>query len=207
MGNAIKRVANCTLNFFGKVKGLICDASKKIAEVVVNGVKKIVNYFKKILEYSWNGIKIVAKLLYYGGKELIHTLTSKLGIPYLIQYFIELINKKVIVKDENNNIIDPQIYFKLAAQKMNAGDQIKIKSEIIHINNEKDEMKSIQDFEDHDELEDINGLQKKDSIAIIDEKEVKLDNISRANTNFTIDTNYLNYSNYPKKSYGNYYYF
>ena len=207
MGNAIKRVANCTLNFFGKVKGLICDASKKIAEVVVNGVKKIVNYFKKILEYSWNGIKIVAKLLYYGGKELIHTLTSKLGIPYLIQYFIELINKKVIVKDENNNRMDPQAYFSIAAQKMKPNDIIKVKHEIIHINNERDELKSIKDFEENDELEDINGLQKKDSIAIIDDKEVNLDNISRINTYSTIDTNYLNYSNYPKKSYGNYYYF
>ena len=73
MGNAIKAVANKTIDFFKKIGRII----KKAVEVVVNGVKKIVNYFKKIIEYAYNGVKIVGKLIVAQGRKLINTLTFK----------------------------------------------------------------------------------------------------------------------------------
>ena len=85
--------------------------------MIINGVKTVVNYSKKILEYCWNGIKIIGKLLYAGGQELNHILTNKLGIPYLIQYFRELKNKRVKILNENNFEIDPQNSLTILVEK------------------------------------------------------------------------------------------
>lgn len=186
----MKKVANCALIFFGKVKDLVCTAFKKVGEVMVNGVKKVVNFFKKILEYSWNGVKIVGKLLYCAGKQLIHSLTGKPGIPYLIEFYNELINKNVQVKDENNKVIKPEEYFNNAKLKMEEGDQIKVKTEIIKNNSELDRQKTIEDFTDNDEedLGDILGLEVKDGTAKIGNLDISIDSISNADT----DSNFEN---------------
>ena len=99
--------------------------------MIINGVKTVVKYFKKILEYCWNRIKNIGKLLYAGGQELIHILTNKLGIPYLIQYFRELKNKGVKILNENNVEIDLQTSLTILASKMKQNDQIMIKEKII----------------------------------------------------------------------------
>ena len=189
MGNAMKKVADCTLNFFGKVKDLISKAFHKVSEVMINGVKKIVSFFKKIIEYSWNGVKIVGKLLYCAGKQLIHTLTGKSGIPYLIEFYNELVNKNVQVKDEKNNFIKPFEYFNNAKLKMEEGDQIKVKTEIIKNNSEYDRQKPIEDFADNDEedLQDILGLEIKDGVAKVGDSDISIDSISNADTDSNFD--------------------
>ena len=209
MGNAIKRVANCTLSFFRKVKNFICDISKKVVEVIVNGVKTVISYFKKVLVYVWNKIKIVSKLLYYGGKHVIQMLTNKQGIPYLIQYFNELINKKVQVRDENNNIIIPQFYFGKFYTQMNQIEQLQVKTQIIPIKTEREEEETIKEFTERDDLSDILGFQKNDSVACTKDREIKFDDISSTNTNYSRNSkfsNYSNYSNNSNNSYRQYYY-
>ena len=123
--------------------------------MIINGVKTVVKYFKKILEYCWNGIKIIGKLLYAGGQELIHILTNKLGIPYLIQYFRELKNKGVKILNENNVEIDLQTSLTILASKMKQNDQIMIKEKIIRKVTQEDEEKSESDFKQNDELDGI----------------------------------------------------
>ena len=123
--------------------------------MIINGVKTVVQYFKKILEYCWNGIKIIGKLLYAAGQELIHILTNKLGIPYLIQYFRELKNKGVKILNENNVEIDLQTSLTILASKMKQNDQIMIKEKIIRKVTQEDEEKSESDFKQNDELDGI----------------------------------------------------
>jgi len=208
MGNAIKKVANCTLSFFRKVKDLICDASKKVIEVIVNGVKTIVSYFKKVLVYVWNKIKIVAKLLYYGGKQAIQVLTNKEGIIYLIQYFNDLINKKVQVRDMNNNIIVPQFYFGNIFNQANQNDQIKVNAHIISNRNEREEEETTRDFIEKDELSEIPGFKQNDSVACTKDREITFDDISSTNTNYSWNSkisNYSNYSNYSNNRFRQYY--
>jgi hypothetical protein len=216
MGNAIKRVADCTLSFFRKVKNLICDVSQKVVEVIVNGVKTVVNYFKKVFVYIWNKIKIIGKLLYYGGKQIIQILTNKLGILNLIQFFNELIKKKVQVRDQNNNnITDPQSFFVKLANQMKPNYQIQINTLIIPIQNEREEEETIIDFTENDKFSDIPGLSQNDSVACTDDREIKFDTISRTNTNYSLNSNisnyssFSNYSNYSSRSnnsYSQYYY-
>ena len=161
--------------------------------MIINGVKTVVNYFKKILEYCWNGIKIIGKLLYVGGQELIHILTNKLGIPYLIQYFRELKNKGVKIINENNVETDPQNSLTIIATKMKPTDQIVIKETIIRNETQEEEEKSVRDFKQNDEFDGF--LQQTDSVAIAGNKEIKLDNLSRSNTNFSHYSNYNRFSN------------
>lgn len=208
MGNAIKKVANCTLSFFRKVKDLICDASKKVIEVIVNGVKTIVSYFKKVLVYIWNKIKIVAKLLYYGGKQAIQVLTNKEGIIYLIQYFNDLINKNVQVRDMNNNIIVPQFYFGNIFNQANQNDQIKVNAHIISNRNEREEVETTRDFIEKDELSEIPGFKQNNSVACTNDREITFDDISSTNTNYSWNSkisNYSNYSNYSNNRFRQYY--
>ena len=200
MGSVIKSVAKTTLSFFKTVKDVICDAFTAVATVIINGVKTVVQYFKKILEYCWNGIKIIGKLLYAAGQELIHILTNKLGIPYLIQYFRELINKGVKILNENNVQIDPQNSLTILASKMRQNDQIMIKQKIIRNDTQEDEEQSENDFKQNDELDGI--VQQTDSVAIVGNKEIKLDNLSRSNTNFSNYSNYNRFSNYNFRNYG-----
>ena len=185
MGNAIKVVASKTMNFFASVGNFIKTGVKKVAEVVVNGVKKVVSFFKKIIEYSYNGIKIVGKLISAVGRQLIHTLTFKKGIPYLIEFYNELKSKNVSVKDENNKEVNPNEFFNKLAENMDENDQIKIKAEVEKT--DKSQEQSICDFEenDDDELNYLNivGLTEKDAVAKIGDGEVSLDNISNADTN------------------------
>ena len=208
MGNAIKKVANCTLSFFRKVKNLICDASKKVIEVIVNGVKTVVSYFKKVLVYIWNKIKIFAKLLYYGGKQVIQILTNKEGIFNLIQYFNDLINKKVQVRDMNNNIIVPQYFFGNLFNLANQNDQIKVNAQIISIRNEREEVETTKDFIETDEISEIPGFKQNNSVACTKDREIRFDDITSTNTNYSRNSrisNYSNYSNYSNKSYKQYY--
>ncbi len=211
MGNAIKKVANCTLSFFRKVKNLICDASKKVIEVIVNGVKTVVSYFKKVLMYVWNKIKIVAKLLYSGGKQAIQILTNKEGIFYLIQYFNDLINKNVQVRDMNNNIIVPQLYFGNFLINASLNDQIRVNAHIISNRNEIEEEETIKDFIEKDELSEIPGFKQNNSVACTKDREITFDNISSTNTKYSRNSrisnysNYSNNSNYSNRSYGQYY--
>ena len=123
--------------------------------MIINGVKTVVKYFKKILEYCWNRIKNIGKLLYAGGQELIHILTNKLGIPYLIKYFRELKNKGVKLLNENNVEIDLQTSLTILASKMKQNDQIMIKEKIIRKVTQEDEEKSESDFKQNDELDGI----------------------------------------------------
>ena len=174
MGNAIKAVANKTIDFFKKIGRII----KKAVEVVVNGVKKIVNYFKKIIEYAYNGVKIVGKLIVAQGRKLINTLTFKKGIPYLINFFIELIKKKVNLIDENDNKIDPYDFFINFGKQMDENDQIKVKVEAPNIDKSQDD--AVFDFGEKNS-KDLNyfpGLKEEEPIAKIGEKEISLDNIS-----------------------------
>ena len=211
MGNAIKKVANCTLSFFRKVKNLICDASKKVVEVIVNGVKTVVSYFKKVLVYVWNKIKIFAKLLYYGGKQAIQILTNKEGIIYLIQYFNDLIHKKVQVRDDNNNIIVPQSYFVDLYNRAKPFDQIKVNAQIVPIRNEREEVDTTIDFIEKDEISEIPGLKQNNSVACTKDREITFDDISSTNTKYSRNSkisnylNYSNYSNYSNNSYNQYY--
>lgn len=208
MGNAIKKVANCTLSFFRKVKNLICDASKKVVEVIVNGVKTVVSYFKKVLIYVWNKIKIAAKLLYYGGKQAIQILSNKEGIIYLIQYFNDLINKNVQVRDMNNNIIVPQIYFGNLFIQANQNDQIKVNAHIISNRNEIEEVETTKDFIETDEISEIPGFKQNDCVACTKDREIKFDDISSTNTYYSRNSrisNYSNYSKYSNNSYSKYY--
>lgn len=182
MGTVIKAAANKTLNFFGKIGSLLKEGINKVAEVVVNGVKKVVSYFKKIIEYSYEGVKIVGKLLYALGKQLVHTLTFKKGIPYLIEYYNELKSKGVTLKDEHNTEINPNQFFNNFAEKMNDNDQIRIKAEIVPT--DKSQEDSIADFKDEDDAEELKylGLTEEEGVAKIGENEINLDNISNADT-------------------------
>lgn len=201
MGNAIEKIANCTLSFFRKVKNFICDISKRVAEVIINGVKTVVNYFKKVFVYAWNAIKIMVKLLYYKGKELIHSLTNKEGISNLIQFFNELIRKKVQVGDDNNNIIVPQIFFGNIFNNINSIDFVKVKAEIYRNQTEGEEEQTVKDFVEKDDLNSINGFHQNDSVVVTD-REIKLDNISRTSTSsYSWNSNTSNYSNSTNSSY------
>lgn len=185
MGNGIKAVAYKTLNFFESVGNLIKTGVRKVSEVVVNGVKKVVSFFKKIIEYSYNGIKIVGKLIYALGRQLIHTLTFKKGIPYLIDFYNELKSRNVSVKDEKNNEVNPNEFFNNLAEQMGENDQIKLLAQIAKT--EKSEEQIINDFEENDEDElnylQLEGLTEKDAVAKIGDGEISLDNISKADTN------------------------
>ena len=183
MGNGIKAVAYKTLSFFESVGNLIKTGVKMVSEVVVNGVRKVVSFFKKIIEYSYNNIKIVGKLMYALGRQLIHTLTFKKGIPYLIDFYNELKSRNVSVKDEKNNEVNPNEFFNNLANQMGENDQIKIKAEIAKT--EKSEEQTICDFTENDdeELNYLEGLTEKDAVAKIGDREISLDNISNADTN------------------------
>lgn len=158
MGSAIKKVANATVNFFRKVKNFICEGAKKVAEVVVNGVKTVINYFKKLLEYSWNGIKIFGKMIYYAGKQIIHSLCGKEGIPYLIEFYNSLQEKGISVRDENNNEINPKNLFDDIEKKMGPNDHLEIHNQIKQNEDEKDEQKSIHDFKEKDDFDDLKKI-------------------------------------------------
>ena len=185
MGNAIKCAVKSTLSFFRKVKEVICDVFSVVATVVIKGVKTVVKYFKKIIEYVWNGIKIVGKLLYVGGKKLMHFLSNKLGISYLIQFFVELKTKRVRILDEKTNKdIDPISALNHLQNQMKTNDQVKIGIQMIHNETIVEEEKSTRDFKEKDDLEGI-GLQQRDSVAVISEREsereINLNNLSRLN--------------------------
>lgn len=206
MGNVIKSAVNSTLSFFRRVKEVICDAFNAVATVVVNGVKTVVNYFKKILEYTWNGIKILGKLLYVAGKKLIHLLTNKLGIPYLIQYFLNLKNKGIKMVDETTNKeSDPISGLAQIAGTIKPNSQIKVGIQILDHKTEEEGENSIMDFKENDDLEGI-GLHQTNSVAIIGEREINLDTLPRVNTsrsnsyypNYSKYSNYSNYSNHYK---------
>ena len=158
MGSAIKKAANATIGFFKKVGEKIVNATKKVIEVVVNGAKKVATYFKKVISYCWDGIKIVGKLFYFAGKQIIYTLTGKSGIPYLIEFFNELKKKNVSIKDENDKEINPEDYLNSCAQQMKAGDTFKMTGEIIK-GDTKSEEESFKDFtEEEDDPKAILGL-------------------------------------------------
>ena len=182
MGNAIKAAASKTLNFFKKIGSYIKAGTKKVIEVFVNGVKKIVSFFKKIIEYTYNGVKIVGKLFYALGRQLIHTLTFKKGIPHLIDFYNELISKNVKVKDEKNNDINPNQFFQNFAQNMGENDQIRLYAEVIHT--DKSQEQSVEDFKSEDDNKELSylGLKEEKPIAKIGENEISLDSISNADT-------------------------
>lgn len=178
MGSAIKKAANATLGFFREVGNVIGNSTKKVIEVIVNGTKKVVNFFKKVITYCWNGIKIAGKLFYCAGKQIIHTLTGKKGIPYLIDFFNEIKKKNVSIKDENDNEINPNDYLRGIAEKMQEGDTIKLKSELMR-KETKSEEDSFRDFETKDDdPSEILGLNIGDSIAKVGEKEMRFENFS-----------------------------
>ena len=184
MGGAIKKAANATLDFFRNAASFIFDSVKKVVELVVNGVKKIGTYIKKIISYCWNGVKILGKLLYSGGKKLIQILTGLPGISHIIEFFKNLMSKKVNIVDENNNNINPEDYFSNIKKEMKEGDTVKIKTEIIN-SFEKTEEQSFRDFaekdDDDDDVKSILGLDIQDSIVKVGNKELKLNKIKRAN--------------------------
>lgn len=150
MGGAIKKAANATVGFFKKVGEKIVNATKKVVEVAVNGAKKVATFFKKVISYCWNGIKIVGKLFYCVGKQIVHTLTGKNGIPHLIGFFNELKKKNVSIKDENGNEINPEDYLSSIGQQMKDGDTLKLQHEIIK-GETKSEEESFRDFEGGDD--------------------------------------------------------
>ncbi len=182
MGNAIKAAASKTLNFFKKIGSYIKAGTKKVIEVFVNGVKKIVSFFKKIIEYTYNGVKIVGKLFYALGRQLIHTLTFKKGIPHLIDFFNELKSKNVKVKDENNNDLNHNQFFENLSQQMGENDQIRLYAEVIHT--DKSQEQSVEDFKSEDDNKELSylGLKEEKPIAKIGENEISLDSISNADT-------------------------
>lgn len=186
MGNGIKAVASKTMNFFTSVAKLIRTGVQRVAEVVVNGVRKVVSFFKKIIEYSYNGVKIVGKLISALGKQLIHTLTFKRGIPYLIDFYNELKSRNVDIKDDKNQEVNPNQFFNNLAENMGENDQIRIKVEVTKTNQSQEQ--SICDFEENDDEElkylQIEGLTEKNSVAKIGDSEISLDNISNADTNY-----------------------
>ena len=176
MGNILKNVVNSTLNFFSKIKDIIIRSSKKVYEVVINGVKRVVTYFKKIIEFCWKGIKIIAKLIYYKGKQLISILADKVGIPYIIRYLQELKNKNVSIRDERNNIIDPKEYLSNLGEQMEKYDQIKLKVEIVKNDNSVQQSQSVKDFEENDDDEISNAnINEYAPIAKTENKEYSLD--------------------------------
>lgn len=158
MGSGIKKVANAIVNFFRKVINFFCEGAKKVAEVVVNGVKTVINYFKKLLEYSWNGIKIFGKIIYYAGKQIIHSLCGKEGIPYLIEFYNSLQEKGISVRDENNNEINPKNFFDDIGKKMGKNHLVDIQTNIIPNEDKKDKEKSIHDFKEKDDFDDLKKL-------------------------------------------------
>ena len=182
MGNAIKTVASKTMNFFAKAASFVKTGVRNVAEVMVNGVKKVVSFFKKVIEYSYNGVKIAGKLLSYLGRQIIHTLTFKKGIPHLIEFYNELKSRNVNIKDEKGEDVNPDQFFNNFAEQMGENDQIKIKVDICKT--EKSMEESICDFENNDEeeLKYIEGLNVKESYAKIGDKEISLDTISNADT-------------------------
>ena len=183
MGSAIKKAVNVTVGFFKKVGEKIVDGTKKVVEVFVNGVKKVATFFKKVISFCRNGIKIVGKFFYCAGKQIIHTLTGKSGIPHLKEFFNELKKKNISMKDENNKEINPDEYWDSIAGQMNEGDTVKFKHEIIP-GKKKSEVDSFKDFEENeDDPNDILGLKINDSVARVENEEMKFDDISNADTN------------------------
>ena len=89
----------------------------------------------------------------------------------------------------NNNIIDPQLYFGNLFSRVNQYDQIRINAHIIPNRNEKEEIETTRDFIETDEISEIPGFNKNDSVACKKEREI----------------NYSNYSNYSNKIYSQYY--
>ena len=85
---------------------------------------------------------------------------------------------------------------------MKQNDQIMIKGKIIRNDTQEDEEKSESDFKQNDELDGI--LQQTDSVAIVGNKEIKLDNLLRSNTNFS---NYSNYNRFLNNNFRNYGYY
>ena len=180
MGNAIKKAANATVGFFRKVGEKIVNGTKKVLEVIVNGAKKVATFFKKVISYCRDGIKIVGKLFYYAGKQIVHTLTGKSGIPYLIEFFEELTKKNVSIKDENDNEVNPEDYLNNLKDQMQEGDTLKLKHEIIK-KEIKSETESFREFEqEDDDPKDILGLKFNESIAKVGAREINLDNINNA---------------------------
>jgi len=98
-------------------------------------------------------------------------------------------NNKLQVRDMNNNIILPQLYFGNLFCRENQNDQIKVNAHIISNRNEREEIETTRDFIETDEISEIPGLQKNDSVACKKEREI----------------NYSNYSNYSNNIYSQYY--
>lgn len=182
MGNAIKTAANATIDFFKKVGEFIYNSSKKVIEVVVNGSKKVATFFKKIISYCWDGIKIVGKLFYCAGKQAIHTLTGKKGIPYLKEFFNDLKKKNIEIKDHNNKEIDTNNYLTNLENQMVDGDTLKLTG-IITKKEVKSEVDSFRDFIDEEEdPNQVLGLNLQDSTAKIGDEEINLSNIKSVDT-------------------------
>lgn len=181
MGSAIKKAANATIRFFREVGEKIVGGTKKVVEIIVDGVKKVATFFKKVISYSLNEVKIVGKLFYIAGKQIIHTLLNKKGITHLKEYLNELKKKNISIEDENNNEVEPESFCRDMAKQMQEGDTVKIKQEIIR-KETKSEKDSFKDFEGEDDPIDILGLTISDSFAKVEGKEISLDNISNADT-------------------------
>ena len=182
MGNAIKKAANATIDFFKKAGEFIYNTSKKVIEVIVNGSKKVATFFKKIISYCRDGIKIVGKLFYCAGKQAIHTLTGKKGIPYLKEFFNDLKKKNIEIKDQNNKEIDTNNYLNHLENQMVEGDTLKLTGTITK-KETKNEEDSFRDFENEEEdPNSVLGLNLQDSTAKIGDEEINLSNIKSVDT-------------------------
>lgn len=169
MGNIIKRIANSVLSFFKKVGNIISEATKKICTAVVNGAKKVIEYFKKIYVYESKEkeMKVITKAFYYQGHQYIQTLTGKKGIPALIQFFKELSNKKVIIKDENNKEVDFVKQLNNIKREMADDDMIKVRYELSKKNKPNEIDRDIDDFDvNEDSLEDILELKTNENLGV-----------------------------------------
>ena len=167
MGNHIKNIARSTIIFFNKAKNFISSSVNKVAEIIVNGAKKVVTFVKKVIKYCYNGVKIIGKLIYYKGKQLINILTNKSGIVHLIEYYKELKKQNIEVIDENNNNIEPEEYFRNLSEKMEEHDQVKIKTEIIKNNSSLEQSQTMCLFaeEDDDDIKSLLGINESDIIV------------------------------------------
>lgn len=179
MGNQIKRIVKNVLNFFKKASQLILETSKKICEAMVNGAKKLYQYYKKVFYYDSKGIKLISKAIYFQGHQYIHSLTGKKGIPLLIKFFKELSDKKVTIKDENNKEIDIIQHFKDLEKKMDENDMIKLRYEICKKNNiENDDEEDFGD-DNEDSLEDILDLKTNENFGNSEEEKKEINNLKQ----------------------------
>ena len=76
----------------------------------------------------------------------------------MIEFYNSLQEKGISVRDENNKEIEPKKFFDDIEKKMGKNDHVDIQTNIIPNEDEKDEQKSIHDFKEKDDFDDLKKI-------------------------------------------------